>query len=214
MALGRSSRSRPAGAGRSRRRDGDPAAGLAQDVTSLRVGRWSVNERTLLIAGGVLAPVGVAVVIFGWVGAARTANVYEQIPYLISGGLLGLALVFLGGFLYFAHWMTQAVKEQRAGAAAVVDAVSRLAEAVERQGSAITALAAPFDGRAPRAGMSGGSTAASGPAPAGNGTDLVATGTGTMAHRPTCRVVAGRPGLRAVGAGEGLEPCRLCHPYD
>lgn len=205
MALRRRSRSRTVPGPGSRRRDGDPAAGLAQDVTGIRVGRWSMDERTLMVAGGVLAPVGVAVVIFGWVGAARTSNVYEQIPYLISGGLLGLALVFLGGFLYFAHWMTQAVKEQRAGAAAVVDAVARLADAVERQGTTLAAMAPrPPAALAPAQQM----------APTRNGTDLVATETGTMAHRPTCRVVAGRPGLRPVTPGEELEPCRLCRPYD
>ncbi|MGH9178828.1 MAG: hypothetical protein ACRD0N_09785 [Acidimicrobiales bacterium] len=199
MPFRRRSRARAADGGR---RAADPAGGLARDVADLRVGagRWSLSERTLMVAGGVLAPVGVAVVVFGWVGAARTSNVYEQIPYLISGGLLGLALVFLGGFLYFAHWMTQSVKEQRAGTAAMVGAVDRLAAAVERQGATLATLAVAVPPAPP------------GPV-TGNGTDLVATETGTMAHRPTCRVVAGRAGLRSVTTGEDLEPCRLCRPY-
>jgi hypothetical protein len=37
--------------------------------------------------------------LLGWVGAARTAREIEQIPYLISGGIVGLGLVLLGGLL-------------------------------------------------------------------------------------------------------------------
>lgn len=155
-----------------------------------------MGERTLLVAGGVLAPVGVILVLLGWFGAARTPNLHEQIPYLISGGLLGLALVFLGGFFYFAHWLTQLVREQRAGTAAVVEAVRRLADAVE-------AGRPPAPTAVPPGGNGGG--------PGGGG--LVATGGGSLAHRPTCRVVAGRPGLRPVPAGEDLAPCRLCNPF-
>ncbi len=187
-----------------RRSRGGPTAGAGADrlgrgVDELRVGsgRWSTGERTLLVAGGVLAPVGVIVVLLGWFGAARTPNLHEQIPYLISGGLLGLALVFLGGFLYFAHWVTQVVREQRAGTAAVVEAVQRLADAVEA-------------GRPPAAPPM---SAAGGNGGGPDGAGLVATGAGTLAHRPTCRVVAGKPGLRPVRAGEDLAPCRLCNPY-
>ncbi len=39
---------------------------------------------------------------------------------------------------------------------------------------------------------------------------LVATARGTMSHRPECVVVAGKPDLRAVAAGDGLLPCKLC----
>lgn len=35
-----------------------------------------------------------------------------------------------------------------------------------------------------------------------------------MAHRATCRVIAGKVGVRAVGPGDRLTACRLCLPYD
>ena len=41
-------------------------------------------------------------IIFGWYGAAHSAYLFQEIPYLISGGLLGVALVAGGGFLFFA----------------------------------------------------------------------------------------------------------------
>jgi hypothetical protein len=38
-------------------------------------------------------------VILGWAGAAGTPLLFERIPYLISCGLLGLGLIFCGGFV-------------------------------------------------------------------------------------------------------------------
>jgi hypothetical protein len=58
----------------------------------------------------------------GWWGASHTHREIEQIPYLISGAILGLAMVVLGGLLLAsAIWMstTQAAQvqaEERAAA--------------------------------------------------------------------------------------------------
>ena len=63
--------------------------------------------KVVLVPGAVLVVAGVALMLFGWTGAAHTARQIEQIPYLISGGLIGLAFVFLGGLLLAsAFWMT------------------------------------------------------------------------------------------------------------
>ena len=63
--------------------------------------------KVVLVPGAVLIVAGVALMIFGWTGAAHTFRQIEQIPYLISGGLIGLALVILGGLLLAsAFWMT------------------------------------------------------------------------------------------------------------
>ena len=53
---------------------------------------------------------GLVVILLGWWGASHTPNLYEQVPYSISGGMFGLGLVFAGGFAYFAYWMTQLVR--------------------------------------------------------------------------------------------------------
>lgn len=177
---------------------------LADGVRQLRTGGGAraLNERILLVLGGVLAPVGLLLVLVGWNGAAHTPNLFEQIPYAISGGLFGLGLVFLGAFCYFAHWMTELVKEHRVQSAAIVDAIGRLEEAVRQQGGASPSSA-------PAAAV-----AVAGPAAGGGSlTPLVATEKGTMAHRTDCVVVNGKRGLRAVAAGDGLAPCKLCDPY-
>ena len=171
---------------------------LADGVKGLRVGGGTLNlgERTLMILGGIIAPLGLALVIIGWYGAAHTPNLYEQIPYMVSGGLFGLGLVFIGSFFYFAHWIPELVKEGRGQSAAMVEAIARLEETVRQQAGADRAVLASVNGaNAADASRS-----------------LVATSKGTMAHRPDCVVVTGKPGLRTVAAEDDLEPCKLCEP--
>lgn len=183
----------------------DPAAEarrhqrLALGVQQLRAGsRLRLGERVLMIIGGVLAPLGLIAVLIGWWGAARTPYLFEQIPYAISGGLFGLGLVFVGCFCYFAHWITELVKEHRVQSASVVEAIGRLEEAIRT--TAATGAVVPASGEAVAA-------------PTTNGLLLVATERGTMAHRPDCVVVAGKSDLRAVSPTEGLAPCKLCDSY-
>lgn len=206
---------------------------LADGVRRLRATArtFKVTDRTLLVVGGILAPIGLLVIIIGWWGAAHSPFLFQQVPYLISGGLLGLALVILGSFLYFGYWLTQVVKEQRHQAATIVEAIERLERSTSAlrdpirhngHGPVVAAAAPPADAvggahgtaavAAAGAGDVAGRTAvaASAPAPA---TVLVATARGSMAHRPDCVVVAGKSGLRQVTASDGLAPCKLCGPY-
>ena len=178
---------------------------LATNVRSLRVPRatFSFSDRWMLYVGGTLLPLGVVLVLLGWYGASHTVLLFEQIPYLISGGLIGLGFVFLGSFFYFAHWITELVKEGRAQSAAMIEAISRLEETVKQQAGADRLAGAGTGADAAPVLSANGATA----------TDLVATGKGTMAHRPDCVVVAGKPGLRRVTADEALESCKLCDPY-
>src|SRR5436190_2991311 len=53
----------------------------------------------LTLIGALCMPLGLVLVILGWWGAANTPYDFEQLPYLISGGLFGIALCLLGGFL-------------------------------------------------------------------------------------------------------------------
>lgn len=76
-----------------------------------------------VLLGSLLAPLGLVLIFLGWLGASHTPLIEEQVPYLISGGLLGLALVVLGGFLYFAHWQTAVLDEVRAQTAEITAAL-------------------------------------------------------------------------------------------
>jgi hypothetical protein len=56
-------------------------------------------RRNLDLAGVVLISLGFAFVIGGWVGLKGQHSVVEQIPYLASGGLGGLAMIGTGAFV-------------------------------------------------------------------------------------------------------------------
>jgi len=43
---------------------------------------------------------GIAAVVIGWIGSQGTIFTFEQVPYLISGGLLGTCLVVVGAALW------------------------------------------------------------------------------------------------------------------
>lgn len=160
---------------------------LRDDVAALRLrggGRRRI-ERTLAIAGAVLIAVGLPLILLGWWGSSRTPYVFEQVPYLISGGVFGLALVVLGGFSYFAYWLTRQMQESRRASAELLDALDRIAASL----AAAPAVAAASNG------------------------SYVATEKGTMFHRPGCAVVAGRTDThRVAGRESGLEPCKICTP--
>ncbi|MEX2292468.1 MAG: hypothetical protein WD691_01670 [Acidimicrobiales bacterium] len=171
---------------------------FAEGVRSLRAGAaaFRLDERLFMVLGGALIPMGAIVVLLGWWGAAHSTYVFDQIPYVISGGLLGVGMIFLGAFFYFTHWVTQLVQDNRRQATALLDALQRL----ETQ---VTALGQP--------GATGVVKASHGVAALASGDDtLVATARGSMAHRPDCAVVVGKSGLRRVSASDGLADCRLC----
>jgi len=169
---------------------------LASRVSRLRTRSGGRNlDRWMLLTGGALMPLGFVLIVLGWVGASRTPLLFEQIPYMISGGLLGLALVFAGGFVYFAYWLTLLVRESRTAREDLQASLSRL-ETLLASGAMIGGSFAPAT------------------EPAVNGhPSFVATATGTMIHRPDCVAVANREGLRAVSPDTpGYTACGLCEP--
>ena len=149
-------------------------------------------DRGLLLVGGLLLPLGVLVIVLGWLGASQTVLLFEQIPYLVSGGFLGLALVFAGGFVYFTYWQTLAVREARIANRELIAGLGRIEALLSANAAGSTTV-----------GSTNGAFAPGG---------LVATPTGTMAHRRECVVVAGRTDVRPATEAEGLEPCKLCQP--
>ena len=166
---------------------------LATAVRELRTRAGGDDgAKAMLVAGGVLVPLGFILILLGWQGASHTVNLYEQIPYSISGGMLGLGLIFAGGFCYFAYWLTQLVYATRRDANDTRMILERIEELMTANAAMSTAGAAP--------------AAAAKAAPAKEGKPYLATATGTMYHRPDCPSVAGRDGLRKVdgtGCSEG-----------
>jgi len=71
------------------------------------------RDRLLLAVSAALMVLGLAAILLGWLGAARTTVIEEQVPYLISGGLLGVAVATIGAVTLFAHWLTVLIREDR-----------------------------------------------------------------------------------------------------
>ncbi|MCW2669736.1 MAG: hypothetical protein JWO27_1633, partial [Frankiales bacterium] len=65
-------------------------------MTSPTTSRIRGVESILAIVSAVVLPLGLAMILLGWYGAAHSSYLFEQVPYLISGGLLGLGLVMAG----------------------------------------------------------------------------------------------------------------------
>lgn len=143
----------------------------------------------LLVAGFVLMGLG-------WNGAASVDYAQGQIPYMISGGLVGLGLVLYGS----AALIVQTVKR---GQARQVEELEALSKATQRMVSMLTftlsdGMSANGHSRSDRAEL-----------------QLVIAGSASF-HLPACRLVSRREGAARIPRDEaesaGLEPCRVCNP--
>jgi hypothetical protein len=172
----------------------DVSAGLAEVSSSKEptATGWRADRDRLAtqVAIGVVA-LGFLLIGAGWFGASGKSAIEQQFPYLLSGGLVGLALVFLGGGILV-------VRDVRRERDALEAQVSRLADVVE---TLVGAGMAPPDRGTKRA-----VTASGG---------LVVLGR-TVFHTPDCRLVSGKHDLetaaREDALAEGLSPCRTCEP--
>lgn len=156
--------------------------------------RYQTLQVALFTAGAVLMPAGLIAVGLGWYGAAHSRYAYDQFPYLLSGGLLGVCLTTLGGFLYFGAWQAKVASDQKVAMKQIADTMLVLADVVSRQrhevGSAGMAQAAD-PGAVP----------------------VVAGENGAAVHRRDCALIAHRTDLRVLsGSDTGLTSCRVCSP--
>ena len=151
-------------------------------------------DRVLAIVGTLMLPVGFAAIFLGYLGAAGTGFLFEQVPYLISGGLLGIGLVLGGGTLYLGSWVAKLAAQQREESAKVRELLVEIRDGLG-QAPRSSPFARPDD--TTEIPMVGG---------------FVATQSGTLFHRPDCPVVLGRDNLRRVSSSDGLAPCKLCDP--
>ena len=88
---------------------------LREGADELATGQRSLlaHPKFLLGLAAALMTFGLTAILLGWAGAAHATFVEEQIPYLISGGLLGVALATIGALTLFTHWHTVSIREAR-----------------------------------------------------------------------------------------------------
>ncbi|MFL5796929.1 MAG: hypothetical protein ACJ77A_03225 [Actinomycetota bacterium] len=147
------------------------------------------------VLGSILVAGGLAAIVIGYLGVSGTVYVPLQMPYLVSGAVLGLALVIVGTALFVVQVLTRQTRLLR-----------RLLSEVE----------AP-----PQPALPAESTAATeklhpdGDGAAVNGSSVFAVRGGRWFHRQGCILLEGKSS-RAMAPREaedlGLAPCRLCDP--
>jgi hypothetical protein len=141
-----------------------------------------------------LAVLGFLLIFLGWNGAATYDREPAQLPYVISGGLAGVAVVVIAAALLI-------INAQRQDRAAMLNGLAELREALERM-----TLAAAGGGAANGASLA-----------AAEAAGLVVAGPTTY-HRPTCTLLDGRGALPTVSIESALErglaPCRACDAAD
>lgn len=108
---------------------------LEAGVADVHVPEPSADSEALLLKVGFALPiVGVVLILVAWWQASGSKFVADQIPMLISGGILGLALIIvgLGLFIRFSlarllrFWLARLVVEQQAQTDRLVDAVGQV----------------------------------------------------------------------------------------
>lgn len=172
----------------------------------LRSPNLDLRNTWQIVLGSLLLPLGIAFILLAWSGAAHGRVDQQQIPYLVSGGIGGLAVVMIGCFFYWAHWLYRIYDQ------ADLQHQEALREQREMMRALIEALAAN-GGRPPVTPGERGQVVATNGLTAGR--TFVATATGTNFHTPGCPMVANRAGsLRTVTEEEmrEMKPCRVCEP--
>jgi hypothetical protein len=128
---------------------------------------------------------GLLVIGLAWNGAASVDFVSGQVPYLLSGGAVGLGLIVLGAALLI-------VQNSRHDRSLIEAQLKELNTAISRLANAV-----------------------GGGGPGGhNGASQVVMGRSSY-HRPDCRLAQGKDlPVATIEAAEeeGLAPCRICTP--
>lgn len=169
-------------------------AGVQRQPAQITIsfGQFGAKLAVILIGLGLLAIAG------GWNGAASQKSLLFAFPYLLSGGLIGLALVITGAALMVA----QSAREDRARLEAKFDA---LLDALHTSGGVSAGPATGPIATGPR-------TATGAPIDVSG---LVVAGSASY-HVPGCRLVDGREDVNYLTPAEArtrdLKPCRVCQP--
>jgi hypothetical protein len=77
------------------------------EILSFIRAQWDRTGAVLAVLGGLVA------LVLGWIGVSTTGYVAEQMPYIASGGLIGLFLLGVGGVLWISADLRDDWRETR-----------------------------------------------------------------------------------------------------
>jgi hypothetical protein len=154
--------------------------------------RWVADALRPLV-GWLLVVLGGVALLLGWFGVSGQSLTAKQLPYLVSGGLVGIALIVIAAVFL----ATDDFRRQ----------MSRIND-LERKVNDLYTLLVEAAGEAPPAQRGESAPAAS--------WDVMALPSGSSYHRASCALVAGKPEAVSVSdteiSGRRLSPCRVCSP--
>ena len=136
--------------------------------------------------GVAVIAVGLGVIFLGWNGAASFNFLPQQFPYLISGGIAGLALVVIGSALL----VVDGARSDRAALQASIEELRLALEASAASAAQVVSTVAHGDD------------------------GLVVLGASSF-HLTSCRMVQGRDmpmGSKEAAVADGKAACRICTP--
>jgi hypothetical protein len=164
--------------------------------------KW-VHRATRPVWGWALVALGFILVIIGYLGISREALVAKQLPYLISGGIGGIALVGFGAMLVG----TEDLKRTQ-------ERIDHLESLVDDLHAVL--LTRPDAPAAGELGSANGEVADPQAALDPSRVRFFALPQGQTFHRPGCSMIQGKDQAEQVTAAaarrRGLKPCRLCEP--
>lgn len=118
----------------------DAVEGFPARVAQMHVPEPKADREALLLRVGVaMVILGAVLVVAGYWGASGTAVIAEQIPYAISGGAGGLALIVVGSSLVvrfslarlLRFWLARLVYEHQVQTDRTIEALGRIEAAVK-----------------------------------------------------------------------------------
>lgn len=122
-------------------RKAETGARLQAGARELTVPEPLAEAESMLLKVGLALPVlGLILIGVAWYSASDTPYVADQIPYLISGGVVGLALVLIGIGLFvrysltrlFRFWLARMLIEHQTQTDRIVEAIDNLETAIRR----------------------------------------------------------------------------------
>jgi hypothetical protein len=154
--------------------------------------RW-VGKATRPVIGWVLLGLAALVILIGWIGVSGTPVVAKQIPYVVSGGLLGVFLAVIGAYFL-------GTEELRKDSGRL-DRLERMVEELHQVLLARGDAPAPVEQRQ---------------AAATNGQAYVGLAGSDLYHRADCAMVATKANTMMLAPStirrRSLTPCTLCEP--
>jgi hypothetical protein len=159
--------------------------------------RW-VWDSIRPVLGYILVALGLLSLLIGWYGVSGEAIVAKQLPYIASGGLLGVALVALGG-----RYM-------------LIQDLRRDSKRLDQLETMVNELHAALLSRPDAPGRSLYAGASESAAGANGQSSYVVLPGGQSFHLPGCPMLEGKEKTSRIkpetANKRGLTPCPLCEP--